>query len=54
MIIALEEHYFDPDWNNHFDPVHHAARPANALIKRMEDLGAAASGRWTRPGSIYR
>jgi predicted TIM-barrel fold metal-dependent hydrolase len=41
MIIALEEHYFDPDWNNHFDPVHHTARPANPLIKRMEDLGAA-------------
>ena len=40
MIIALEEHYFDPDWNNHFDPVHHTARPGNPLIKRMEDLGA--------------
>jgi len=40
MIIALEEHYFDPDWNNHFDPVHHTARPSNPLIKRMEDLGA--------------
>jgi 2,3-dihydroxybenzoate decarboxylase len=40
MIIALEEHYFDADWNNHFDPVHHTARPANPLIKRMEDLGS--------------
>src|ERR1700722_500349 len=40
MIIALEEHYFDPDWNNHFEPVHHTARPRNPLIKRMEDLGA--------------
>jgi 2,3-dihydroxybenzoate decarboxylase len=40
MIIALEEHYSDPDWNNHFDPVHHTARPSNPLIKRMEDLGA--------------
>jgi 2,3-dihydroxybenzoate decarboxylase len=41
MIIALEEHYFDPDWNNVFDPVHHAARPRNAFMQRMEDLGAA-------------
>jgi 2,3-dihydroxybenzoate decarboxylase len=41
MIIALEEHYFDPDWNNVFDPVRHAARPRNALMQRMEDLGAA-------------
>jgi 2,3-dihydroxybenzoate decarboxylase len=41
MIIALEEHYFDPDWNNHFDPAHHAARPRNAFMQRMEDLGAA-------------
>ena len=41
MIIALEEHYFDPDWNNAFDPVHHAARPRNAFMQRMEDLGAA-------------
>lgn len=40
MIIALEEHYFDADWNNHFDPVHHTAKPANPLMKRMEDLGA--------------
>ncbi|MBN9005857.1 MAG: amidohydrolase [Rhizobiales bacterium] len=40
MIVALEEHYFDADWNNHFDPVHHTAKPANPLIKRMEDLGA--------------
>jgi predicted TIM-barrel fold metal-dependent hydrolase len=40
MIIALEEHYFDPDWNNHFDPAHHAARPRNAFMQRMEDLGA--------------
>jgi len=39
MIIALEEHYFDPDWNNHFDTVHHTARLGNPLIKRMEDLG---------------
>ena len=41
MIIALEEHYFDPDWNNVFDPGHHAARPRNAFMQRMEDLGAA-------------
>lgn len=41
MIIALEEHYFDADWNNAFDPLHHAARPRNAFTQRMEDLGAA-------------
>lgn len=40
MIIALEEHYFDPEWNNVFDAEHHSARPSNPLIKRMEDLGA--------------
>ncbi len=40
MIIALEEHYFDPDWNNVRDTAHHVARPSNPLIRRMEDLGA--------------
>jgi predicted TIM-barrel fold metal-dependent hydrolase len=40
MIIALEEHYFDPEWNNAFDTAHHSARPATPLIKRMENLGA--------------
>lgn len=39
MIIALEEHYFDPDWNNALDTRHH--EPATSpLDKRMEDLGA--------------
>jgi 2,3-dihydroxybenzoate decarboxylase len=40
MIIALEEHYFDPDWNNALDTAHHAARTASPLVTRMEDLGA--------------
>jgi predicted TIM-barrel fold metal-dependent hydrolase len=40
MIIALEEHYFDPEWNNAFDTAHHSARPPTPLIKRMENLGA--------------
>ena len=40
MIIALEEHYFDPDWNNAIDARYHTARPPSPLIKRMEDLGA--------------
>jgi predicted TIM-barrel fold metal-dependent hydrolase len=39
MIIALEEHYFDPDWNNALDTRHHAVRTPSPLIKRMEDLG---------------
>lgn len=39
MIIALEEHYFDPLWNDALDPDHHTARPASAFFKRMEDLG---------------
>jgi predicted TIM-barrel fold metal-dependent hydrolase len=39
MIIALEEHYFDPDWNNAVDTAHHAARPPSPLITRMENLG---------------
>jgi 2,3-dihydroxybenzoate decarboxylase len=40
MIIALEEHYFDPDWNNALDTRHHSVRTSSALLKRMEDLGA--------------
>ncbi|MGZ5896428.1 MAG: amidohydrolase family protein, partial [Xanthobacteraceae bacterium] len=40
MIIALEEHYFDPNWNNALDTNHHTARASSPLIKRMEDLGA--------------
>ena len=39
MIIALEEHYFDRDWNNVLDPLHRQPRPSNPLFKRMEDLG---------------
>jgi predicted TIM-barrel fold metal-dependent hydrolase len=40
MIIALEEHYFDSDWNNALDTDHHTARAPSPLVKRMEDLGA--------------
>jgi predicted TIM-barrel fold metal-dependent hydrolase len=40
MIIALEEHYFDPDWNNALDARHHSVRTPSPLVKRMEDLGA--------------
>jgi predicted TIM-barrel fold metal-dependent hydrolase len=40
MIIALEEHYFDPDWNNALDTAHHAVRTPSPLVTRMEDLGA--------------
>jgi len=39
MIIALEEHYFDPDWNNVLDTSHHSVRTPSPLVKRMEDLG---------------
>jgi predicted TIM-barrel fold metal-dependent hydrolase len=41
MIIALEEHYFDPSWNANLDERHHTPRPPIPLIKRMEDLGEA-------------
>jgi predicted TIM-barrel fold metal-dependent hydrolase len=40
MIIALEEHYFDRDWNNVLDVAHYQPRPSNAFFKRLEDLGA--------------
>jgi predicted TIM-barrel fold metal-dependent hydrolase len=40
MIIALEEHYFDRDWNNALDTAHHQPRPDNALFQRLEDMGA--------------
>jgi predicted TIM-barrel fold metal-dependent hydrolase len=40
MIIALEEHYFDRDWNNALDPSQHRPRPSNPFFKRMENLGA--------------
>jgi 2,3-dihydroxybenzoate decarboxylase len=39
MIIALEEHYFDSDWNNALDTSHHSVRSPSPLMKRMEDLG---------------
>jgi 2,3-dihydroxybenzoate decarboxylase len=39
MIVALEEHYFDADWNNALDTRHHAVRPPSPLLARMEDLG---------------
>jgi len=39
MIIALEEHYFDPDWNNALDTRHHTPPTPSPLMKRMEDLG---------------
>jgi predicted TIM-barrel fold metal-dependent hydrolase len=38
MIIALEEHYFDPDWNNALDTAHHEVRGPSPLLKRLEDL----------------
>jgi predicted TIM-barrel fold metal-dependent hydrolase len=40
MIIALEEHYFVPDWNTVFDSVNHIARAPSRLLERMEDLDA--------------
>ncbi|MEH2482307.1 putative TIM-barrel fold metal-dependent hydrolase [Nitrobacteraceae bacterium AZCC 2146] len=41
MIIALEEHYFDPEWNSAFDPALHSARPNSPLLQRMESLAEA-------------
>ena len=38
MIIALEEHYFDPGWNSALDTVHHEVRGPSPLLKRLEDL----------------
>lgn len=40
MIIALEEHYFDPEWNTALDPAHHSPRPSTPFFKRMENLGS--------------
>src|SRR5258708_23438064 len=40
MIMSLEEHYFDPDWNNALDTSHHSVRTPSPLVKRMEDLDA--------------
>lgn len=39
MIIALEEHYFDPDWNAHADAPRHTPRPDTPFHRRMSDLG---------------
>jgi predicted TIM-barrel fold metal-dependent hydrolase len=39
MIIALEEHYFDPEWNKFVDLDHHAVRPPSPLLTKMEDVG---------------
>lgn len=41
MIIAIEEHFFEPGWNAVHDPDWHAPRPRTGLIARMEDLGDA-------------
>jgi len=39
MIIALEEHYFDIDWNAHADAPRHQPRPDTPFLQRMMDLG---------------
>jgi hypothetical protein len=39
MIIALEEHYFAPGWNNVLDTRHHTPRTPPPLMTRMKDLG---------------
>src|SRR3981081_2834000 len=39
MIVALEEHYFDADWNNALDTRHHVVGPPSPVLARMEDLG---------------
>lgn len=39
MIIALEEHYFDPSWNQSFDDRRHAARGPSPLFTMLEELG---------------
>jgi len=38
MIIALEEHYFDADWNAHVDTPRHTPRPDTPFLKRISDL----------------
>lgn len=38
MIITLEEHFFDPSWNNHFDSNWYAARSTGGLNELMADL----------------
>lgn len=39
MIIALEEHYFDADWNAHADAPRHSPRPDTPFLRRLSDLG---------------
>src|SRR3546814_10026055 len=39
VIIALEEHYFDPLWNDDLDTALHAPRSGSPLLSRMADLG---------------
>lgn len=39
MLIALEEHYFDPSWNRDCDPKWHKPRPASPLMEKLEELG---------------
>lgn len=38
MIIALEEHFFDPGWNRVRDEALHGARPDTDFFRRMADL----------------
>lgn len=40
VLIAIEEHFFEPGWNEVYDPDWHAPRARKGLIARMEDLGA--------------
>lgn len=39
MIIALEEHFFDPRWNACLDEQLHSPRPKSPFMRRLEDLG---------------
>jgi predicted TIM-barrel fold metal-dependent hydrolase len=38
MIVALEEHYFDADWNAYADAPRHTARPDSPFLRRISDL----------------
>ena len=40
MIITLEEHFFDPSWNEVYDPAQYGPRPMAGLNARMVDLTA--------------
>lgn len=39
MIVALEEHYFDPEWNAHLDPKWHTPRPMSPLMEKLQTFG---------------